>query len=152
MKFSILISSLILFYNYDIQAQEANSSIQLIVLNGEIMLHWDNTKSEIVDDELWEKSKKLYSKNRRFLIQEVSNKERTKAEVCEVKGKLSKGQMAFIVLDQMEEIPYAMVFGYRYCLVYPNCPYIAGLVESIDDNPNASSQLMEFLSNQKKKK
>ena len=67
-----------------------------------------------------------------------------------VEDKLTKGQMAFIVLDQLEDIPYALVFKTQYCVMYMDCPYIGGLIESIENNKHASEQLMNYFHKEKK--
>ncbi|NOQ70893.1 MAG: hypothetical protein GQ574_02760 [Crocinitomix sp.] len=119
----------------------------LIELNESIQFNWDNSTSQIIEDDLWDRLKGSYENNKRALIHLVNNKEPTQARVCNVHGEISKGQMAFIVLDQMEDIPYAQVFKFQYCVVDPSCPYIGGLIESIDSNDKAYRQLMVFFKN-----
>ncbi len=130
--------------------EEKSNSVQLIEINSEIKFNWDNSTSKIVDDELWIKLKTSFQTHKRTLIKEVSNHELTNAKVCKVEDKLTKGQMAFIALDQLEGIPYALVFEIQYCIMYIDCPYIGGLIESIENNKDASDQLMNYYYKEKK--
>jgi hypothetical protein len=116
-----------------------------IELTDKINFNWDNSSSSIIDDSLFALSKEAYSSQKKEIIQLVDSKKQTKAEVCKLEGTLTQGQMAFIFLDQMEAIPYAKVFQQQYCVVYLDCPYIGGLIASIDYNEKASEQLMEYL-------
>ena len=130
--------------------EEKNYSIELIEINSVIKLNWNNSTSKIVEDKLWKKLKTGYQTHKKTLILEVNNHELTNAKVCKVEGKITKGQMAFIILDQLEYIPYALVFNNQYCVMYMNCPYIGGLIESIKNNKNSSKQLMNYFYKKKK--
>lgn len=145
MKHSTLLSILgFLFSIYSYSQEEKCNTYQLIEINPDIIFYWDNSTSEIVKDELWSTLKANYYKFKRTLINEVSNQKLTEAEVCYVEGKLTKGQMAFIALDQLEDIPYFTVFKMQYCVIHLGCPYADGLIESIVHNKKASKQLMKY--------
>lgn len=150
MKHLILLTIVaILFSVHSYSQEEKKNSVKLIEINSEIKFNWDNSTSKIVEDELWNNLKTLYQTHKRTLIKEVGNHEITSAKVCKVKDKLTKGQMAFIVLDQLEDIPYALVFRSQYCVKYIDCPYLGGLIESIENNQDASSQLMNYFYKEK---
>lgn len=145
MKHSILLTILgILFSVYSYSQEEKCEAFQLIEINSDILFYWDNSTSEIVKDELWKKLKTNYYSYKRTLIKEVSNQKLTEAKVCYVEDKLTKGQMAFILLDQLDDIPYATVFKTQYCVFHLGCPYVDGLIESIASNRKASEQLMNY--------
>jgi hypothetical protein len=119
----------------------------MIELNSEIKFHWNNTTSKIIKDNLWADTQSSYERNKVALIKMVRNKELTNAEICLVNEPITKGQMAFVVLDELEDIPYAMIFKSQYCVINPGCPYIGGLIQSINNNTEASNQLMDYFYN-----
>ena len=136
--------------NRDTESTYADSNKTLIELNSEMKFHWNNATSKIIQDQIWDSSKNAYENNKLALIKMVSNKEVTNAKVCGVNDTITKGQMAFIVLDQLEAIPYALVFQTQYCVINPGCPYIGGLIMSIKNNSEASNQLMDYFYNSEK--
>ncbi len=151
MKHFIFLTTIAILFSIKSYSQEEKiNSINLIEINSDIKFNWDNATSKIIKDKLWKKLKTSYQTHKKTLIQEVSNHKLTKAKVCKVKGYLTKGQMAFIILDQLEDIPYALIFKAQYCISYLDCPYIGGLIESIKYNKNASEQLMHYFYKEKK--
>lgn len=145
MKHSIQTLILGLAFVFGSHAQEGSKdSIILIEITSNIKFHWNNSTSKIVKDSLWKELKASYPKHKKTLIQKVGNHEPTEAKVCYVQGTISKGQMAFIVLDKLERIPYAKVFEMQYCVFHIGCPYVEGLIDSVHHNKDAVQQLMDY--------
>ncbi len=128
------------FYN------QINRDVIFIEVINDKYLNWDNCKYEIVKDKFWIELKKDYLSNKVEYIELIEDTTNTDAYICGLRKNLVKGDIAFLIVDEVENIPYAYVFKTQWDVFYLNCKYPGGLFSSLNNNRyHFKSKLLEYL-------
>lgn len=123
---------------------KAQSTVE-IPLFSDITLTWNSETSKYIEDDDFNAIKDNFSKYRNDLVKLISNTTPTKANVCEIDRSMTIGEMAFILINQCEPIPYALAFQMQFCVFEMNCPFPDGLIYYVNKNRSeVEKQLNEY--------
>lgn len=133
-------------YNLRIFNIQNYKGILLIKVINDKYLNWDNCSYEIVKDKYWLELKKDYLLNKVEYIELIEDTNSTKANICGLTKNLTKGDFAFLIIDEVENIPYSTVFRSQWDVLHMNCKYPDGLFSSLNENRNFfKTKLLDYL-------
>lgn len=112
--------------------QLSGDSCVLIHFKDSLSLTWSNTSNTIKKDSLFDIVYKNFQKNESYLVAQINNLEPTMAAACNKKTRLLKGDIAFLVIDQIEKLPFFEITGVQCDFFYAGCPYADGFFQTID--------------------
>ncbi len=129
--------------NFDYQV---NRDVILIEVINDKYLNWDNCKYEIVKDKFWIELKKDYLLNKVKYIELIEDTNSTNAYICGLRKNLVKGDIAFLIIDEVDNIPFFSVFHVQWDVFNNNCKYPDGLFSSLNKKRSFfKSKLLEYL-------
>ncbi len=105
----------------------------LIDLGDSFKFNWDSDKKIVVSDFLLDEIKKDYNKKRNVLINKINNESSTNHMICGSNQKLKKGDLAFLLIDKIENIKYYEVFGIQMDTFITGCYYPEYLIKFINN-------------------
>lgn len=114
------------FYN------QINRDVILVEVTNDKYLNWDNCKYEIVKDKFWIELKKDYLSNKVEYIELIEDTTNTDAYICGLRKNLVKGDIAFLIIDEVDNIPLFSVFDIQFDVFDNNCKYPNGLFSSLN--------------------
>lgn len=130
----------------DERTQKTNDRIILITINKNYSFNWDNDKSKVVEDSLFNSLVTNFTSVKLDLADYILNSEGTNAVICNSNRKIKKGDLVFLVINRIEPLPLLDIFKTQ-CDVYDNnCPYPTCFIEAIDkDRGSIKSRVKDFL-------
>lgn len=118
----------------------------VVKLSEKIEFNWNNKTSRIKDDSLLKLIKDIWQGEKFDILNQINNNELTQGYICPSNKKLSKGGFAFLLLDELEEIPYFDLFQIQFDSYELDCKYPNGLLDFVERKPKiATSQLEKYL-------
>lgn len=109
MRFHIWFIFLILFSCQKDQKNKSNGktvNYQLIDLGNSLKFNWDLDKTSIVKDQLYEQTKKVYQNQKNILVHKIMDTSSTDVIFCNTLKTFKKGDLAFVLIDEIEGINY----------------------------------------------
>ncbi|MBI3134971.1 MAG: hypothetical protein HYZ14_09900 [Bacteroidetes bacterium] len=103
--------------------------IREIELSKDLKISWDNNTHKIAHDAKWFKIENNPAKYKQTLIALITDTTQTLAYGCPTIRFLRKGQLAFLILDELNSIPYFEVFGVQFDVFIEGCEYPFDLIE-----------------------
>lgn len=120
----------------------------LVNLSNEVSFKWSNVSHEIVEDKLFLKIKKQFSQHYLSIVEDISNTTLTKAIECTSHRQLPIGDLAFLLIDKINNIPYFSVLGTQLDAFTNGCEYPKSLFDYLKFNRlEAKSKLKVYLEN-----
>jgi hypothetical protein len=131
-----------------------NSNIILIELTKSVYINWDNASHTIVEDELFFELKK---KPNSMLLECMRDTTLTKAIICGVNSLsneeqqvMKKGDLAFLVLDKIYDIPYYAVLEVQLDSFSCLCKHPDYLIYLLNKNrSDYVNKIRDFINNGK---
>lgn len=102
-----------------------DSTVLIKFGDSDILFHWNNLSSKIVVDSLFENLKHNYKKKSGYLVDQITNVTATSASACN-KDKLVIGDMAFLIINEIDGLPFFEVTHVQCDVFENNCPYPEG--------------------------
>ncbi|MDJ1481568.1 hypothetical protein QNI16_13800 [Cytophagaceae bacterium YF14B1] len=129
---------------------------QLKIVNGVILIklpngvsfNWDNDCSRIVEDSLYRSLVTTFSTKQHSTIRLILDTTITSARVCTFDKNLLVGDLAFLVIDKIKGIHYALVFNVQFDVFQADCPYPFGLFSYINKYRSEAYTKVELYLNQ----
>lgn len=112
--------------------QPTSDTCVLIHFKDSLSVTWSNTTSTIKKDTLFNILCRNFQKNESYFIAQINNLELTSAEACNKKTRLVKGDIAYLVIDQIKMLPFFEITGMQCDVFYAGCPYPDGFFQTID--------------------
>ena len=109
-------------------------TIVYITIGEEIAINWDNQSSSIVEDSLYDSIMERIDSLRTSLVHKISDKETTTAVSCNKATPLAKGDIAFILINKIENIPYFEAYGVQWDSYSLDCKYHHGMLDYVELN------------------
>lgn len=75
---------------------------------------------------------KNFEKNESYFIAQINNLESTPAKACNKKARLVKGDIAFLLINQISRLPFLEITGVQCDVFRAGCPYPDGFFQTID--------------------
>ena len=123
-----------------------DTMVREIVLAKKIVISWDNKAHTILDDNNWKQLKKNIKTNEGQLIKLLTDTTKTMAYGCPSVSRLTKGQMAFIVLDEINSFPYFKIFKIQFDVFMEGCQYPIDLLDFVArESKFVQTELRNFL-------
>jgi len=119
-------------FNLENFHNQINRDVILIEVINDKYLNWDNCKYEIVKDKFWIELKKDYLLNKVKYIKLIEDTTNTDAYICGLRKNLVKGDIAFLIIDEVDNIPLFSVFDIQFDVFDNNCKYPNGLFSSLN--------------------
>lgn len=136
------------FTKTDIKKQSSINQIEngdvLISLNDSISFHWDNQKYKFVEDSLWKLLENDYQNLEPVLIDLILDTNESQAKICSIERNLYKGDLSFLVLDKINNLPYIDIFHTQWDSFDVDCNYPGGMLWYINKN---RSEIKQSVSN-----
>lgn len=105
-----------------VETKNSGDSIILIQLSDSIQFHWDNRKYVIIDDRLFRRAAMAFRKNKDIVVEQIINEEKTSARVCGMERNLVIGDLAFLLIDEIENIPHIDALHVQWDAFDFECP------------------------------
>lgn len=105
---------------------ETTDSILLIQLTNEVSLSWNQNSSKIVRDKHYDFAQKTFPLNKNALIDLISDSIHTTAYSCGTDFPLTRGQLAFLLIREIKDLPNTGVTDIKYEIYHFtsfDCPY-----------------------------
>lgn len=106
----------------------------LVELSSDIKFTWDSANKIIVKDSLFKSIRKDYPSKKIKIIELIKDSKATSLKVCSQNLTLRKGDLAFLLIEEFELIPYFEIFKLQFDVYEQNCPFPLGLSEYINNN------------------
>jgi hypothetical protein len=106
----------------------------LIELTDQISFTWNNSLQKVEEDADYENIKKHFLIYRETIVNQILNTEKTDARICETDRDVSKGIMAFVLLDHVAPIPYLSGLNMQFCTFTDGCSFPDGLIFYVSNN------------------
>ena len=99
-----------------------------------ISFNGSNSKNQIIDDMLYRDLLKSFKNERGFIINQITDVTPTLATTCGKKNNLVIGDLAFLLIDKIENLPFFEI-SHVQCDVYNTaCPYPSGYFNAIENH------------------
>ncbi|MDJ1501235.1 hypothetical protein [Xanthocytophaga agilis] len=129
---------------------------QLKIVNGVILIelpngvsfNWDNDCSRIVEDSLYRSLVTTFSTKQHSTIRLILDSTITSARVCAFDKNLLVGDLAFLLIDKIKGIPYALVLNVQFDVFQADCYYPVGLFSYINKYRSEVYKKVELYFNQ----
>jgi hypothetical protein len=115
-----------------VQSIWGEKEIQVHLCNIDIL--WDNSQSTFIENEVFVELRDSFYTDKKSVINEILNEEQTSAWACDEPDALTKGELAFLFIHQVEPLPLMKIFGIQWDVWELNCPYPYGLIHYIRNN------------------
>lgn len=133
-----------------IKASKKESIILVSFSDKDVAFYWNISTGSIVEDSLFKKLKRIYKRKRDYLIDQVSDTTRTTASVChDLKRKLLMGDMAYLLLDKMENLPFFEITHIQCDVIENDCPSPVNCMDSGLDRPAIQKRIRHYLRSEK---
>ena len=119
------------------QHREISSNDNIVLIRfakNDISVHWDNSKSAIVEDVLYKNLKRNFRSKQNYLVEQITNVSMTKAIICSKGEKLLIGDVAFLIIIEMTHVPYFEITHVQCDSFEPGCPFPTGYFEGLQGN------------------
>jgi hypothetical protein len=134
--------------NPNFQMQQFGDVI-LIHLTKDIYINWSNKTYDVVDDSLSNAIKLNFLDKRKTLIDLILNDTKTPAKACYKDMNLAIGDIAILLINKSEHLPFYKVFQIQFDVLV--CKYPFGLFEYFERNRKEAKNKVElYLYNLKK--
>ena len=110
---------------------ESKDSIVLIRLSKDVSFNWNNQTFTIVEDALWNQLLLSYEDNCFGIAHQIVIMDETPAKACGIERNLVLGDLAFIVIDKVESLPYFEAYGVQWDALDATCRYPQGMLDYI---------------------
>lgn len=141
----ILLTLTISACSYQEKPQELPEVVRVEITEN-IVLNWHNVKQQFIKDSLFGKSLEHFESEKSHLIYQILNTKEIEARVCSMEQDLVLGDMAFLFLDEIENIGYSQVFEWQFCLLIEGCRYPDGVLWYLSEHrTKAKVQIENFL-------
>jgi len=132
------------------QSENSIESVYTVQLKNGISFRWSNTKSMIIKDGLLDSTLQAYPNIKKQLVHQILDNTKVPAMVCTMDKNLRKGDLAFLLLLEIGDIPLLKVFQIQWDSYKYNCFYPSGLMKYISNNRKEAKEKLEqyFLKNQ----
>jgi hypothetical protein len=122
----------------------------LIEISTKMLVHWDAEEERIRQDSLFMHLSRNFEDYKFELINSISDTSSTRVSACYKQNQIRKGDIAFMVLSEVRDIPLFKVFRVQFDVYDVNCRYPEGLFDYIEENRElVKNQTYEFLSKEK---
>jgi hypothetical protein len=113
----------------------------------DIAIRWDNNTHLIIEDNLWSTIDSVYSNDKSLIINEILNVKLTPAKSCSIERNLYVGDIVFIIINKIENLPLINIINTQCDFFESGCPYPIGMFDAIniDRNEVKNNILQEVL-------
>jgi len=119
-----LLLSTVLLYAETLKGRfAAIEQYYLVQLREGVAFHWDNENAQIVHDSLYAQVLERYEEYKMGLVEQILDTTPIPAKTCGFNERLRKGDMALLLIDEVERLPYMPVFQVQWCQYVIGCPY-----------------------------
>ncbi|MES2430944.1 MAG: hypothetical protein V4556_08405 [Bacteroidota bacterium] len=116
-------TSKINIFNKPIPNMKVNDSIILISIFRGVEIHWNKRTNSIEEDSLLKKITQQFQDYKIALADEIENTFKTKIYVCPDGEELMAGDIAYLIIDKIVQIPVLKIMGVQFDLYQNECPY-----------------------------
>jgi hypothetical protein len=128
------------------EAEDDTDSVLLIRLSDDISIHWNNKSQDIVNDALLSSIRASFTDIKQNLVDQILNTSVTPARICSTKRNLVVGDMAFLLIDKIKDVPFFQVFGIQCDFFERDCKYPYGMFDYMNNyREEAKSKLELYL-------
>lgn len=99
-----------------------------------ISINWDNCNNDIIEDTYYAAAIVYYNESKCRMTEAIINSNVTSAKICNLDRNLFAGEVAFLFIDKLENLPYASIFQVQFDVLTIDCPYLYGIPEGIYEN------------------
>jgi len=110
-----------------------SDSLVYIDLGENVIFQWNNNSSEILYDSLYQKIVDDFFYKQKYIITLILDTSITPAIICSYNKNLRVGDLVFLLLDNICDIPFFVIFKRQLDFSY-DCRYPLGLIETITFN------------------
>jgi hypothetical protein len=129
---------------------QGDSSILIKFEKSKIAFNWSNAKSEIIEDELYRNTLKNFKSQRNNLISQITDKSPTLAITCGKKSNLVMGDLAFLLIDKVEHLPFFEIAHVQCDVFNADCQYPYGYFGAIENHrTDIQNNVRTYLSSEK---
>lgn len=97
-------------------------------------LTWDNKNYRFIHNSGYLLVKNNFNDYLLILIEELSNTEATSAVICSYQQTLKKGDISFLLLNDLGKLPIYDAFNMQFDVYLDGCQYPTGLIEWLNEN------------------
>jgi len=126
-------NNLILYHmiDYPVSAKKISKNIIRVQLADDIMFHWDNNTCRIKEDKYFQNIVDHFQERKEYLAALFLDTTPSPAVVCGYDSNLIIGDLVFLLLDKIVDIPYFYVFHFQFGCFFNNCFYPLGLFNAL---------------------
>ena len=122
----------------------------LIHITSKISIHWNANEKRIIKDSLSMHLRRHFDEYKFELVNAISETSSTHISACYKQNQIRKGDIAFMILEDIRNIPLSEVFQVQFDVYEANCRYPVGLFYHIEENRElVRKQTYEFLTKDK---
>jgi len=134
----LIVLVIIAFAGQTVFANSAGGNDTITIeISKDITVNWTIKGSKIVQDDLFFKHKANKKAIKLGLIDLMSDATALDLEACFKKGKVTKGDVAFYLFDELFNVPYPTAVGKAFPDILLSCKPPVGLYDYIDANRTA---------------
>lgn len=96
-----------------------------------ILFNWNNSTGRIVEDALFHALVLRFKTDKTYLIDQITNLSVTAAIACGREDKLLIGDLAFLIIDKINNLPFFEITNAQCDVFKKGCPYPIGYFDVI---------------------
>jgi len=118
----------------DLPKDTLPDSLVLVELSEGTSINWSVRSSKIVHDRYFSLAEKMFPLNKKILIDLIADSTETSVTACGIDRMLTRGELAFLLIDEIKNLPNRSIIDMQFDVLEWNCPYPLYYLDFINHN------------------